>query len=174
MRELSSEFFKRNTVKVAKELVGKILQVDGRGARIIETEAYTTDKASHARFNTARSKLMHETYGRVYVYFIYGMYHCLNVTTDTKPGAVLIRGIDLLNCNGPGKLCREMNITKKDNGDTLGSRIRILDDGFVAKVKCSGRIGIKQDMHLPWRFYIEKGVKTTKNQYLRKNFCEKK
>jgi DNA-3-methyladenine glycosylase len=156
MRELSRKFFKRNTVKVARELVGKIMQIDGRSARITETEAYTTDKASHARFKTERSKLMHETYGYIYVYFIYGMYYCLNVTTDIKPGAVLIRGIDLENCNGPGKLCREMNITKQDNGVIIGNRIKFFDDGQLAVVKCSSRIGIKQDTHLLWRFYIDK------------------
>jgi DNA-3-methyladenine glycosylase len=82
------------------------------------------------------------------------MYNCLNITTDSKPGAILIRAIDYPNCNGPGKLCKVLNITKNDNGVAIGKRFKILDDGFKSKIKCSERIGIKQDTHLKWRFYM--------------------
>jgi DNA-3-methyladenine glycosylase len=157
MKHLPKEFFNKDTVQVAKELVGKILQVDNIRARILETEAYKEDKASHARTKTKRSQIMFDTYGYVYVYFIYGMYHCLNITTDSKPGAVLIRSLDYSGCDGPGKLCRTLKITKLDNGQELGKRIRILDDGFKPKrIEHLERIGIKQDKHLKWRFHIEK------------------
>jgi DNA-3-methyladenine glycosylase len=156
MKSVRKGFFNRDTVKVAKELVGKILQVDNIRARILETEAYKDDKASHARTKTSRSKLMYDTYGYIYVYFIYGMYHCLNITTDSGPGAVLIRAVEYPKCDGPGKLCRTLKITKKDNGAALGKRFKILDDRYEPRIRTSERIGIKQDTHLKWRFYTEK------------------
>lgn len=154
MKELPEDFFNRDTVIVAKELVGKIIQVGRTKARILEIEAYKQDRASHARTRTPRSEIMYETYGHIYVYFIYGMYYCLNITTDSKPGAVLIRAVDYPGCDGPGKLCRTLKITKKDNGQKLGKKFRVLDDGFTAKVKSTARIGIKKDTRLKWRFYI--------------------
>jgi DNA-3-methyladenine glycosylase len=151
MNQLPISFFNRDTVIVAKSLVGKILQVDDVKARILEVEAYKQDMASHARVRTPRSSLMYDTYGHVYVYFIYGMYHCLNITTSNKPGAVLIRAVDGL--HGPGRLCKKLGINLQDNGVKLGGRIKILDDGYTAKVCSSTRIGISQDKHLKWRFY---------------------
>jgi len=156
MKQLPIKFFNRDTVLVAKELVGKILQIDGIKARILEVEAYKDDKASHARTRTSRSELMYNTYGHVYVYLIYGMYHCLNITTDSRPGAILIRAVDHPDCDGPGKICKTLKITKKDNGKRLGERFKILDDGYKSKIKNSERIGIKQDMHLKWRFYVDR------------------
>lgn len=153
MKQLSKNFFKQDTVKVAKLLVGKILQVDNVRVRIIEVEAYKQDKASHAYRRTPRSELMFTTYGHVYVYLIYGMYHCLNFTTDEKPGAVLIRMGDMKGCEGPGKLCKTLKITKKDNGVVIGGRFKIFDDGYKPKIVASERIGIKEDTHLKWRFY---------------------
>jgi DNA-3-methyladenine glycosylase len=159
MKQLPMEFFDRDTVAVARELVGKILQVGRRRARILEVEAYKQDRASHARTLTERSRIMHETHGHVYVYLVYGMYYCLNITTDSKPGAVLIRGLDCEGCGGPGKLCRELGITAADNGLRLGKRFRVFDDGSRPRVKSSGRIGIREDTHLRWRFYAEGGGK---------------
>jgi DNA-3-methyladenine glycosylase len=156
MKEISKNFFNRDTVIVAKELVGKILSVDNVKARIAEVEAYKEDKASHARTKTSRSKIMFDTYGHVYVYFIYGMYHCLNITTDSKPGAVLIRALEHEGCSGPGKLCKTLGITRNDNGAALGGRFKIFDDGLKVKVARSQRIGIKHDTHLKWRFYLVK------------------
>lgn len=152
MKHLEKSFFKQDTVEVAKQLVGKILQVDNIKTRIIEVEAYKQDKASHAYKRTPRSELMYTTYGHVYVYLVYGMYYCLNFTTDTKPGAVLIRAVDYPNCNGPGKLCKTLNITKKDNGVPIGDRFKLFDDNYKPKIIASERIGIKEDKHLKWRF----------------------
>jgi DNA-3-methyladenine glycosylase len=159
MKELGRRFFNRDTVKVAKELVGKLLQVDDVKARIIEVEAYKDDMASHAHTRTSRSELMYTTYGHIYVYFVYGMYHCLNITTDSGPGAVLIRVLDHPGCNGPGKLCMTLNITRKDNGVALGGRFKILDDGCKPRIKSSGRIGIRRDKRLKWRFYANDDIK---------------
>ncbi len=173
MQPLPLSFFARDTVKVARELLGKVIYVNGCSARIVETEAYGKDPASHAYTRTERSALMYDTYGHVYVYLIYGMYHCINFTTEKgKPGAVLIRAVeplkgivemkkrrrteDLYNiCSGPGKLCAALGIDKKHNGIQLGDGVKMYDDGFkVRKIGQSTRIGIKDARDLPWRFFL--------------------
>ena len=174
MIELSTDWFAKNTVIVAQELLGKIISVNGMQARIVETEAYGLDPASHAYRKTERSALMYDTYGHAYVYLIYGMYWCLNFTSDKdEAGAVLIRaaeplkGIDKMKqnrktekisnlCSGPGKLCAALEIDKRHNGMKLGKEIKIFDDGFaVKKIAASSRIGIKDALDLQWRFFIE-------------------
>lgn len=103
---LNKEFYKRNALEVAKDLLGKVLvrKIDGieiRG-RIVETEAYigAIDKASHA-YNGRRTERTEPLYGEggiAYVYFIYGLYHCFNVISGEKDIAegVLIRAIEPL------------------------------------------------------------------------------
>jgi len=175
MKELSKEFFARDTVSVAKNLLGKVMIVKGVSGRIVEVEAYGQDPASHAFKKTERSALMYETYGHVYVYLIYGMYYCINFTTEMegKPGAVLVRAVEPLSgvkkmverrgtekvehlCSGPGKLCIALGIDKQHNGLKLGEKVRVFDDGFkVEKMGISSRVGIKDALDLKWRFYIE-------------------
>ena len=70
MQELKKEFFERDAVEVAKELLGKVISVDGAKGRIVETEAYGRDPASHAFKKTERSALMFDSFGYVYVYLI--------------------------------------------------------------------------------------------------------
>lgn len=173
MKQLPSSFFAKDTVTVAQELLGKIISVNGCHARIVETEAYGTDPASHAYTKTERSRLMYDTYGHVYVYLIYGMYYCINFTTGkNRPGAVLIRAVeplsgiehmkkrrktgDLLNlCSGPGKLCQALGIDKNVNGLPLGKIVAVYDDGFkIGKIEQSSRIGIKDALDLQWRFFV--------------------
>ena len=142
--------------------------------RIVETEAYMEgDPASHCYTRTPRSTLMYDTHGHVYVYLIYGIYHCLNFTTEkSKGGAVLIRAVEPLNnveemkvrrktnvltnlCSGPGKLCQAVGIDKTHNGVPLGNGITVFDDGFVPKkIEETTRIGITKAVEKPWRFYI--------------------
>lgn len=104
-RMLPLSFYGRDTVRVAKEVLGKVLWVRDRAdrwvaGRIVETEAYHgDDPASHsARGETERSAIMFGDPGRAYVYFIYGMYEMLNFVTERKgyPGAVLIRALEPL------------------------------------------------------------------------------
>ena len=174
MQLIYPEFFNINTLIIAKQLIGKIIDINGVQARIVETEAYRNDEASHAHTKTERSKIMYETYGHVYVYFIYGMYNCLNFTTEEhgKPGAVLIRALEPLTkietmqkrrntinlhnlCSGPGKLCQALNITKEFNNTKVGDKIKLYDDHFKIKsIGKSTRIGISKATELPWRFYI--------------------
>ena len=174
MKELPSTFFASDTLTVARELLGKIISVNGMRARIVETEAYGRDPASHAYTRTERSALMYDTHGHVYVYLIYGMYWCLNFTSDKdEAGAVLIRAVEPLIgietmkknrktekitdlCSGPGKLCSALGIDKQYNGLKLGKEIKVFDDGFnVGKISSSSRIGIKDALELQWRFFVE-------------------
>ena len=174
MKIIPQTFFSRNTVDVAKDLLGKVISVNGMHARIVETEAYGRDPASHAFKKTERSKIMFDTHGHVYVYLIYGMYECLNFTTEkSEAGAVLIRaaeplqGIETMKknrktekmdnlCSGPGKLCQALNITRELNGLKLGKEIKVFEDRFkVGKIAVSSRIGIKDALDLEWRFFIE-------------------
>ncbi|MBI4983191.1 DNA-3-methyladenine glycosylase [Candidatus Woesearchaeota archaeon] len=167
-------FFARNTVRVAQDLLGKVIKVGNFTARIVETEAYGKDPASHAFRKTDRSNIMYDTYGHVYVYLIYGMYNCVNFTTEKvgEPGAVLIRAVEpleeievmkkrrgtnnLLNlCSGPGKLCQALGIGKHHHGIKLGKEIKVYDDGFkVIKLGKSSRVGIKDAANLKWRFFV--------------------
>jgi len=183
MKQLNARFFAGDTVQAAQDLLGKIISVNGMKARIVETEAYGLDKASHAYKKTARSSIMFDTYGHVYIYLIYGLYSCLNFTTDkNRAGAVLIRaaeplegvekmqknrGIEILTnlCSGPGKLCLALGLDKNFNGLKLGNEIKILEDSFVANICSSSRIGIKLDTDLQWRFYVKDNlfVSRTKN-----------
>lgn len=172
MKLLSQEFFKKDAVAVAKGLLGKTISYNNCSGVIVETEAYKSDPASHAFKLTPRSKIMLETFGKWYIYFIYGMYFCLNITTNgSNVGAVLIRavepvdGIDKMKkrrktdkisnlCSGPSKLCQAFGITKDLNGQSLDV-IKIFDGEKVKKIVSTGRVGIKQGVELPWRFYVE-------------------
>lgn len=130
-RELNHVFFARDTKQVARDLIGTYLVrkfKDGEVSKrmITETEAYLgeEDEACHARFGkTERTKVMYGEPGTMYVYLIYGMYDMLNIVTVEHgcPEAVLIRGVNGL--DGPGKLTKELDITKEKHNDTqLGER----------------------------------------------------
>lgn len=163
---LPSSFFERDTVQVARELLGTLLcrrLEDGTilSGMIVETEAYThDDPACHAyRGKTARCEVMFGPGGYAYVYFIYGMYFCLNVVTETEEtaGAVLLRAIDFDGANGPGKLCRQWGIDRMHNGVNLMdwrspiwlARGAALSDKDVEITK---RIGLSVAKDQPWRF----------------------
>ena len=180
---LSRKFYQRNTTIVAKELIGKkLIRIDKNSLYsgiIIETEAYraSDDAASHAFNNiTERNHAMYETVGKAYVYFTYGMYHCLNVVARSEKfsaGAVLIRGIfpiegitkmkknrkieKILNLsNGPGKLTQALNITLEQYGMdmTKKSNLYITTGIFPKKIKISSRIGISKAIDKKWNFSI--------------------
>jgi DNA-3-methyladenine glycosylase len=155
--KLPREFYtRRNTLSIARELLGKLLVVAGEdearvSGMIVETEAYQAplDKASHAHGHrrTARTESMYGLGGTAYVYFVYGMYYQFNVVTNAAetPHAILVRsvepveGIDVIKrrrpgkldrdlSNGPGKLCIALDIDRRyDRADLLGDKIWIED-----------------------------------------------
>ncbi|RQV94758.1 DNA-3-methyladenine glycosylase [bacterium] len=169
-KTITKQYFARDTLLVARSLIGCVLNCDSCSGRIVEVEAYTDDEASHGHRRTERSALMHDTYGHVYVYFIYGMYHCLNFTTDrNSSGAVLIRAIEPLSgieimqhrrktanlrnlCSGPGKLCQAFAIDMSFNGSRIGEKIT-LKQGISKTIATSSRVGIKKATELEWRFF---------------------
>lgn len=123
---LPRSYFSRPTLEVARSLVGKFLVRDyGQGqvaGKIIEVEAYVgpEDKACHAsKGRTQRTDVLFGPAGVAYVYLIYGMYHCLNVVTEMEgfPAAVLIRAVEIEGrlIDGPGRLCRELEIDRTLN-----------------------------------------------------------
>ncbi len=157
MKRLPLSFFSRPTKTVARELLGKVLVRGRKRARIVETEAYLDgrDAASHARFGPqGRSSVMFGPPGKLYVFLVYGMHHCMNVVTERKgtAGAVLLRGAEILplgNPNtlyGPGRLCRWLKVTRRENGLDLTDRasgLFLADDGFrPRRVGVSERIGV--------------------------------
>ena len=163
------DFYARSTIKVAKDLLGCYLnrQLSSGvilNAQITETEAYTAnDPACHA-FNgkTKRTEVMFGPPGRAYVYFIYGMYYCLNVVTEVEqiPGAVLIRALAGVGLNGPGKICKQWHIDKQLNGADLmdpASSLWITQrtSGSKPKIQTSARIGISKAQDKLWRFYTK-------------------
>jgi DNA-3-methyladenine glycosylase len=171
MADLNLDFFARDTVTVAQELIGTTLIVGKCEGRIVETEAYTTDAASHAARRTPRSTLMYDTFGHIYVYFTYGMYHCLNFTCERDGiGAVLIRAIEPVRgvkemierrgiedvkklASGPGRLTQAMAIDLSFNGKPLGREIRLRDRPGTPQIASSTRIGITKAIDLEWRFF---------------------
>lgn len=169
---LKQDFYNRNTLEVAKDLLGKKLcrKINGEilSGIIVETEAYTADDpACHAyRGKTPRSITLFKRPGLAYVYFTYGMHHCFNVVTEPEEtaGAVLIRAIDphapLLNTNGPARLCKQMQITRELNEIDLTSSESCLwiEEGIdipESKIHTTTRIGIKLAADYPWRFYVK-------------------
>lgn len=123
---LADDFFNRNALIVAKELLGKHLvrKINGKetALMITEVEAYDgfEDKASHAhRGKTKRNEVMFGDAGYCYIYLVYGMHWMLNITTGEKgyPAAVLIRGVE--GFDGPAKLTKFLKIDKKLNGEKV-------------------------------------------------------
>lgn len=163
---VSHEFFRRDVLDVAPDLIGKILvrQLDKEkiiAGRITEVEAYRggDDLACHAsKGRTSRTEIMFGPGGYVYVYLIYGMYWMLNFVCNEPgiPQAVLVRGLDTV--SGPGRLSRELGITGDFYGEDLGSSERIWLENNIDPVEvCTGaRIGIDYAGEYwasrPWRF----------------------
>ncbi len=185
MSILPREFYLKNTVTVAKNLLGKrIVRKIGRheiSGIIIETEAYRhkDDPASHAfRKITDRNKAMFGDVGIAYVYFTYGMHYCFNVVAKNskiKAGAVLIRAIEpekgikimqenrkIINLksltNGPAKLTQALEITKEHYGTDLTKHSKLfITEGIKKpeKISASPRIGIKEATDRLWNFKIK-------------------
>ena len=180
--KLQRNFYSRNTEKVAKELLGKILIHKTKEGickgKIVETEAYfgNCDPASHAyRRKTKRNFLMFETPGKAYVYFCYGNHWLFNIVAkeDENPGAVLVRALepleginimkkrrginDIFNlCMGPGKLTKALGIDKSHDGlDLTRDDLFIEDSDEKFEIVKAKRIGISKGKGRLLRFYIK-------------------
>jgi DNA-3-methyladenine glycosylase len=178
---LSRDFYARHVTDVARDLLGcYLVRRRGRsisGGRIVEVEAYggPGDPGSHAdRAPNGRASIMFGEPGIAYVYFTYGMHHCMNAVTDHvgKGSAVLFRALepvwnvramrlgaptnlaDRLVASGPGRLCRALRIDKRQNGsDLVASPVRILPGERVTEV-CEGiRVGLTADDERRWRYW---------------------
>lgn len=178
---LPRSFFARNTIEVARDLLGHLLvHATPRGrlaGRIVEVEAYRgpRDPASHAFHRTKRSEIMWGPPGTAYVYFTYGNHYCVNVVTEPEgvAGAILLRavepleGIDVMRAqrgvandralaSGPGRLTKAMGIGPQHNGADL-TQLPL----YIARnrrrpvpVATSPRVGIRVATRRPWRFFI--------------------
>lgn len=165
-RRLPPEFYRRETVRVARELLGKVLRVrDGRHWRsgiVVEDEAYVRDDpANHAyRGPNRRNLSMFQGPGTVYVYTMHGV-HCMNIVTEIGE-AVLIRAVEPLAnlsrpTNGPGRLCRAYGVTRDrhDGLDVFGPEIEILDGGVgPLEIIVSRRVGVTRAKNRPLRFFV--------------------
>ena len=178
---LPRRFYARDTVEVARGLLGKILVHGETSGKIVETEAYPggDDLASHsARGLTDRTRVIFGPPGHAYVYFIYGMYECLNLVAepDGRPGCVLIRALEPLDgidsmqrrrpaahnlhdlTSGPGRLTLALGITRAQNGadvtrGPLTVRRPAGPDQF--EIEVTPRIGIRHCADWPLRFVIK-------------------
>lgn len=185
----TSFFLSGDTPRIARALLGKLIVVPDRLGRrvsgmIVETEAYLGigDRAAHSfgGKRTSRTEIMYAEGGRVYVFFVYGMYHQLNFVCgpEDHPHAILIRavepveGIEIMRArrgsmkdrnltSGPGKLCIAFGIDRSFNGEYLaGDRIFVEEYRTIeARSIASGpRVGIAyagDDALKPWRYWIK-------------------
>jgi len=165
---LTNEFFIRDVLEVAPEMIGKNLVVrinNGEYARLMinDVEAYrgAEDKACHAsKGRTPRTEIMFHEGGHLYIYLIYGMYWMLNVVVgpENVPQAILVRGAGIF--KGPGVLTKSTGIDNTFYGENLvtSERIWIEDTGSNQSFKTGPRIGIDYSGDLwktkPWRYYI--------------------
>jgi len=184
---LPPQWYEAAPDEVARRLLGKVLIRETKGkvlaGRIVETEAYfgVDDPAAHsAAGRTARNSVLFGPPGHAYVYFIYGVHYCLNVSCEPagQAGCVLIRaleplaGQEMMSRNrglksganarsltgGPGKLCSALSITRAENGCDMTARraaLRIADDGCEAgEIVVTPRIGISKAADRPLRFLL--------------------
>lgn len=183
-------FYERAPDLVARSLLGKLVVRERKGemllGRIVEAEAYfgTEDPAAHAYIGrTSRNAVLFGPPGVAYVYFIYGMYYCLNVSCEPEgqAGCVLIRALEpvagletmaklrklppdpkpRLLTSGPGRLCQALDISRAaHNGldvTDASSCLQIKDDGYRPEsILVTPRVGIRHAAERPARFVIDK------------------
>lgn len=166
--KLGYDFYQRDVLKVAPELLGKILvrKYDDESVSefvIGEVEAYVgeEDLACHAsKGRTKRTEIMYADGGFVYVYLVYGMYWLLNVVTGKKdsPQAVLIRSVTSM--QGPGRVGKVLQLDKSFYGEDLTKSSRIwLKEGILVDYEAKPRVGVHYAgtwANKPWRFVVSK------------------
>jgi DNA-3-methyladenine glycosylase len=179
-RILKREFYERTTQEVARDLLGKVLVHGPTAGVIVETEAYLggEDLAAHsARGITDRTRVIFGPPGHAYVYFIYGMYECLNIVAEPegKPGCALVRalepvaGLEVMQhrrpaahrvedlASGPGKLTLAMGITRAHYGADLTRGALVVREPAESRkveIEVTPRIGIRECADWPLRFVV--------------------
>lgn len=176
-RALTKQFFARAVLKVAPDLIGATLLVNGVGGIITEVEAYHhTEPAAHS-FNgpTPRNRVMFGPPGFLYVYRSYGIHWCMNFVCEKEgsASAVLVRAVqptygipamrrrrglhDERNlCSGPGKVCEALGVSDKLNGHALDAPpIEIFARPGKPEIVTGIRIGITKAVELPWRYGLK-------------------
>jgi DNA-3-methyladenine glycosylase len=181
---LPRSFYARPVEDVAHDLLGCVLvhraPAGTVGGRIVEVEAYggPGDPGSHARrAPNGRARVMFGRPGIAYVYFTYGMHHCLNAVTapEGTASAVLVRaleplwGTDLMRVRGapptladhrlaagPGRTCRALGLSRAENGSDLTRGSLTIRGGSPAReaVSAGARIGLRVDDGRAWRFWL--------------------
>jgi DNA-3-methyladenine glycosylase len=178
---LPEEFYRRSTIEVARDLLGKTIVHQSTAGRIVEVEAYLglDDLAAHASAGiTERTRVLFGPPGRAYVYLIYGMHECLNFVAepDGRAGCVLIRALEPLCgvaamrrrrpaarhrtglCSGPGKLTAALAVTRALNGANVTLpgplEVRAPRRRVAVEVETSTRIGIRECKDWPLRFCV--------------------
>lgn len=168
-KRLGPEFFHRDCLEVAPDLVGKVIvsKINGEEVRvrISETEAYRgeSDTACHAhKGRTPRTEILYGESGLVYVYLCYGMHWLMNVITGEKeqPQGVLFRaGVGF---DGPAKLTKRLGVTKAQNNTSFvtSSELWIEDDGLKCEYHTDRRVGInyatEEYINKQWRYILTK------------------
>jgi len=175
--KLQRSFFDRSVHKVAPELIGATLLVNGIGGQIVEVEAYHhTDPAAHSYIGrTDRNAVMFGPPGVAYIYRSYGIHWCLNFVCEAEDSAsaVLIRALEPTEglgamrrrrgltderalCSGPGKLCQALGVSNCHNGLPLDrapfelrARVQTPD------IAVGPRIGISKAAEHPWRYGLK-------------------
>jgi DNA-3-methyladenine glycosylase len=188
-QKITRDFYARDTLTVARELIGMHLvhAQDGtrRVGRIVETEAYQgpEDLAAHSsRGRTRRTEVMFGPPGYAYVYLIYGVWHCLNLVTAPAgvPHAVLLRALEPVTgieerTWGPGLLCRAMRIDRRLNGADLCGDVLWLERpsaaaGLSPRIARAPRVGVDYAgkwARRPWRFYDRQSCYVSTSRALR-------
>lgn len=176
-RRLHQDFFARSVHRVAPDLIGATLLVDGVGGIIVEVEAYHhTDPAAHSYAGrTERNAVMFGPPGYLYVYRSYGIHWCMNFVCerDGSASAVLIRALQPLSgiramqkrrrvtierqlCSGPGKVCQALGVTRAHNALPLDAKpFEIFARAESVRVVRGPRIGITKAIEKPWRYGLK-------------------
>ena len=185
MSRLARTFFARASTAVAPDLLGHVLVrrvADGATlrARIVETEAYERDDPASHTFHgmTARNAVMFGPAGHLYVYFTYGMHHCMNVVTERvgHGSAVLLRAAEPIEgleamarargtdrvrdlCRGPARLAQAFGVDRSFDGiDLVRGGEMWIERGppiDAAAVRTGPRVGIRVGVDRPWRFWLD-------------------
>lgn len=175
--KLNDDFFHRDCLELAPDLVGKVLvrRLDSGEeirVRITETEAYrgVEDKACHAsKGRTPRTEILYRESGIIYVYLCYGMHWLMNVISGEKeqPQGVLFRAGE--GFEGPARLTKRLQIDKSFNGGSFSDneKLWIEDDGKRFNLRTDKRVGIdyagEEWAAKPWRFILDSETEESEN-----------